>query len=157
MLHKHISPFTLYFPSLFSSQWTPPPNSSSPARSDSNEQGGGSYILPSSSSFRNESESFSSTQKYGGNTVANHGSSAGGAGGGAAASSSLSIKAFSSGFASVQQLPEFPSYYDFRPYLDANISEDRFQSLLTMYRAHSQRIMDSINKFSFIEVRAKGV
>ena len=60
--------------------------------------------------------------------------------------------AIPSGFASVQQLPDFPSFADFSPYLDPLITEDQFQSLVTMYRAHSQRIMDSVNKFSFIEV-----
>ena len=32
------------------------------------------------------------------------------------------------------------------------ISQAQFQSLVTMYRAHSQRIMDSVNKFSFVEI-----
>ena len=63
-----------------------------------------------------------------------------------------SLKAVPSGFASVQQLPEFPTFNDFEPYLDPLITEDQFLSLLTMYRAHSQRIMDSVNKFSFVEV-----
>lgn len=132
---------------LCSSQWT---SSTSPSRI--NEGNSDAYILPSHVG-RSESENHLFSQKYGSssNQMANlHGSS--GSGGGGAATANLSIKAFSSsGLASVQQLPEFPSYYDFRPYLDANITEDRFQSLLTMYRAHSQRIMDSINKFSFIE------
>ena len=56
------------------------------------------------------------------------------------------------GFASVQLLPEFPSFNDFSPYLDPMISQAQFQSLVTMYRAHSQRIMDSVNKFSFVEI-----
>ena len=53
---------------------------------------------------------------------------------------------------SVQQLPDFPSFSDFSHYLDPFISEDQFASLCTMYRAHSQRIMDSVNKFSFVEI-----
>ena len=58
----------------------------------------------------------------------------------------------STGLTSVQQLPDFPSFSDFSHYLDPYISEDQFASLCTMYRAHSQRIMDSVNKFSFVEI-----
>ena len=32
------------------------------------------------------------------------------------------------------------------------MSGDKLQTLVMMYRAHCQRIMDSINKFSFTEV-----
>ena len=64
----------------------------------------------------------------------------------------LSKSIISSGYVSLQQLPEFPTYRGFSRYLDEIISEERFQTLMTMYRAHSQRIMDSINKFSFVEV-----
>ena len=36
--------------------------------------------------------------------------------------------------------------------LDPMISQAQFQSLVTMYRAHSQCIMDFVNKFSFVEI-----
>ena len=58
----------------------------------------------------------------------------------------------SSSSTTYQQLPDFPSFRDFSHYLDHFISEDQFASLSTMYRAHSQRIMDSVNKFSFVEI-----
>ena len=66
----------------------------------------------------------------------------------------LSKSIISSGFTSIQQLPEFPTYRGFSRCLDEIISEERFTTLMTMYRAHSQRIMDSINKFSFVEVNS---
>ena len=89
-----------------------------------------------------------------------HGSGSGGNAGGPASiitgsgglPTNLSKSIISSGFASIQHLPEFPTYRGFSRYLDETISEERFQTLMTMYRAHSQRIMDSINKFSFVEV-----
>jgi hypothetical protein len=56
-----------------------------------------------------------------------------------------------SGFATAQQLPDFPSFRDFDR--ASSIPSDKLQTLLTMYRAHCQRIMDSVNKFSFTEVR----
>jgi len=66
-----------------------------------------------------------------------------------------------------EQLPEFPTLKDMRPplshafppmvaanngYEAAAIPWDKVQTLLTMYRAHCQRVMDSVNKFSFSEV-----
>lgn len=53
-------------------------------------------------------------------------------------------------FSTVQQLPEFPSFREFAH--ATSIPLDKLQTLITMYRAHCQRIMDSINKFSFSEV-----
>ena len=67
--------------------------------------------------------------------------------------SGLSFKSVTSGFASVQILPEFPTYESFSRFLEPNVTEDQFLSLLTMYRAHSERMMESINKFHFVEVR----
>ena len=67
--------------------------------------------------------------------------------------SGLSFKSVTSGFASVQILPEFPTYENFSRFLEPNVTEDQFLSLLTMYRAHSERMMESINKFHFVEVR----
>ena len=80
------------------------------------------------------------------------GSGSSGANGGNAAAFTTLRCMTSTGLTSVQQLPDFPSFSDFSAYLDPFISEEQFASLCTMYRAHSQRIMDSVNKFSFIEV-----
>ena len=62
-----------------------------------------------------------------------------------------------SSFSSVQQLPEFPSIEDFEQsaVIGAKIKGEKLQTLITMYRAHCQRIMDSVNKFSFSEVNSK--
>ncbi len=64
----------------------------------------------------------------------------------AAASSSTATAVF----AATQQLPEFPSFRDFDR--ASAIPSDKLHTLLTMYRAHCQRIMDSVNKFSFSEI-----
>ena len=73
-------------------------------------------------------------------------------GGGGAFPSPTLKNVVPSGFASVQLLPDFPSFTDFSPYLEPMISQVQFQSLITMYRAHCQRVMDSVNKFSFVEI-----
>lgn len=70
----------------------------------------------------------------------------------AACNNSSNMLSLSSGFASVQQLPEFPGFGDFARHTCPTIPPDRFQTLITMYRAHAQRIMDSVNKFSFSEI-----
>lgn len=57
----------------------------------------------------------------------------------------------SSSYAIIQQLPEFPSFKDFA-YQSTSIPTDRFHTLITMYRAHSQRVLDSVNKFNFGEI-----
>lgn len=65
----------------------------------------------------------------------------------------LSSSSCSSSFASIQQLPDFPSFRDFdRSSSSSGLPSDKLQTLLTMYRAHCQRIMDSVNKFSFSEI-----
>jgi len=61
-----------------------------------------------------------------------------------------------SSYAVVQQLPEFPSCAEFA-YNQCNkttpaVPVDKFYTLVTMYRAHSQRILDSVNKFNFTEI-----
>ena len=63
---------------------------------------------------------------------------------------SASASFAASTFTAVQTLPEFPSFRDFDR--ASSIPPDKLQTLLTMYRAHCQRIMDSVNKFSFSEV-----
>ena len=55
-----------------------------------------------------------------------------------------------SSYAIIQQLPDFPSCTDFSD--QKNVPIDKFYTLITMYRAHSQRILDSVNKFNFGEV-----
>ncbi len=57
-----------------------------------------------------------------------------------------------SGFAYMQQLPPFPGHTEFIRLSGSTLAEDHFQTLITMYRAHAQRVMDSVNKFSFNEV-----
>ncbi len=84
------------------------------------------------------------------------------------------------GFSSCQQLPEFPTLRQiggafgdggsYQQLLTApmtslskpppssssppasSLSSDKIQQLITMYRAHCQRVMDSVNKFSFTEI-----
>jgi hypothetical protein len=57
------------------------------------------------------------------------------------------------GFASPQVLPDFPSIDEFPS--GSCISPDKIQTLTMMYRAHCQRVMESVNKFSFSEVSAQ--
>ena len=38
----------------------------------------------------------------------------------------------------------------------STVPVDKFYTLVTMYRAHSQRILDSVNKFNFSEVYVTG-
>lgn len=56
---------------------------------------------------------------------------------------------------SLQVLPEFPSFREFDQ--ASTIPTDKLQTLIMMYRVHCQRIMDSVNKFSFSEVRTSFV
>ena len=68
-------------------------------------------------------------------------------------SSTSSSSSSSSSYAIIQQLPEFPSCGDFAYYYQCkSVPVDKFYTLVTMYRAHSQRILDSVNKFNFGEV-----
>ena len=57
----------------------------------------------------------------------------------------------SSSFTTMQTLPEFPTLREL-DHAASSIPADKLQTLVMMYRAHCQRIMDSINKFSFTEV-----
>ena len=70
-------------------------------------------------------------------TDANYGGSSGGGG--------LSLVSLSSNFASVQQLPAFPSLNDFAHHGDSVLSPEKFQTLITMYRAHSQHVLDLVS------------
>ena len=145
-----ICKFPQYFSYQCENQWTPPQNIFLASKQlDSNTE---SYNLPNTRSTDFVDAYIDPMEKYNISESANNFVGGGNSGGTCGLSS---LKSFSSGFASVQQLPEFPDYEGFSRFLDANISEERFQSLLTMYRAHSQRIMDSINKFSFVEVRPR--
>jgi hypothetical protein len=123
---------------------------STPSRSSyeiNAEAAGGQYIAPTVRSDLYEAAACAAHP-----TTFNSSQSGGNGGGGGPGNSSLSLITLSSGFASVQQLPEFPTFAEYGRYLEPTISEERFHSLLTMYRAHAQRIMDSVNKFSFAEV-----
>ncbi len=59
--------------------------------------------------------------------------------------SGLSLLTLSSNFASVQQLPAFPTLNDFAHHGEAVFPAEKFQTLITMYRAHSQHIMDLVS------------
>lgn len=58
----------------------------------------------------------------------------------------LSLVSLSSNFASVQQLPAFPSLNDFAHHGDSVLSPEKFQTLITMYRAHSQHVLDLVSQ-----------
>ncbi len=60
--------------------------------------------------------------------------------------SGLSLVSLSSNFASVQQLPAFPSLNDFAHHGDSVLSPEKFQTLITMYRAHSQHVLDLVSQ-----------
>jgi hypothetical protein len=64
----------------------------------------------------------------------------------------LSFSPLSSNFASVQPLPAFPTLADFAHQGEAVFPAEKFQTLITMYRAHSQHIMDlvSVNQPCFV-------
>ena len=128
--------------------WTPPNNVTRPSSISMRH-----YEVYNSGNFGVKTELHSvSCNKQG-----SSGNGGGGANGGAFPTLRMTSTAGSSsttsmGLNAIQQLPDFPSFRDFSHYLDPYISEDQFASLCTMYRAHSQRIMDSVNKFSFSEI-----
>ena len=73
-------------------------------------------------------------------------------GGGGSTGGGSSGSSIGNTFSSCQQLPEFPGARDFASTSSISIPTEKLQTLITMYRAHCQRIMDSVNKFSFTEV-----
>ena len=62
----------------------------------------------------------------------------------------LSFSPLSSNFASVQPLPAVPTLADFAHQGEAVFPAEKFQTLITMYRAHSQHIMDLVRGHSLI-------